>query len=318
MAANLGTPGDVPFEQQAMAAVNAVVENTVKPLPFIAHDDTEAQRIWNYLAETAGGWERFAAKPFALDLTGPTSPFALKQEACRRLRFAAKKKLPVVCYPALFPGITGPMTLAGAVAQSAAETLAGIVIHQSERPGAPAIAGSAVIPMDMRTASLAYGAPEYALVGLAAVDYFEDIGVPTWIGAGCSDAHIFDAQAISEAAVNMFAAAMSGTAFIHNLGYLSSGKTGSLEMLVLCDELAGMLSRIREGIPVTEEALAQEVVAMHGKNGKYLTHRHTKKHVRTELWIPPLFQRFPRGRWRREGARTTTQMIHARLEDLLT
>jgi len=317
MAANLGNPGDIPFEEQAMAAVSALVENTVKPFPFIAHDETEARQIWNYLAETAGGWEHFSAKPFALDLTGPTSPFSLKQEACRRLRFAAKRNLPVVCYPALFPGITGPMTLAGAVAQSAAETLAGIVVHQLERPGAPVITGSAVIPMDMRTANLAYGAPDYSLVGLAAVDYFEEIGVPTWIGAGCSDAHIFDAQAISESGVNMFAAAMSGTAFVHNLGYLSSGKTGSLEMLVLCDELAGMVSRIGKGIQATDETLAQEVIALHGRNGKYLTHRHTKKHVRTELWIPTLFQRFPRGRWRNEGAKTTTQMIHDKLVDLL-
>jgi len=317
MAANLCNPGDVPFEDQAMAAVRALVENTVKPLAFIAHDEKEAEKIWGYLAEVAGGWEPFSTRPFGLDLTGPTSPLMMKQESCRRLRFAAEKRLPVVCYPALFPGVTGPMTLAGAVAQSCAEILAGIIIHQMEGPGAPVVSGSAVIPMDMRTASLAYGAPEYVLVGLAAVDYFEEIGVPTWIGAGCSDAHVLDAQAVSETGTNMLSAAVSGTAFVHNLGYLSSGKTGSLEMLVLCDEVAGMVKRIAAGIEVSEETLACDVVADRARDGRFMTHPHTKRHVRTELWIPGLFQRFSRSRWKTDGAQTTTERIREKLKDLL-
>jgi trimethylamine--corrinoid protein Co-methyltransferase len=314
---NLGNPSDIAFEEQAFSAVRVLVENSIKPLPFIAHDDIEAFRIWEYLSEVAGGWESLSAKPFAFDLTGPTSPFILKKEACHRLRFAARNCLPVVCYPALFPGVTGPMTLAGAIAQSAAEILAGIVIHQLERPGSPVISGSAIIPMDMRTVNLSYGSPEYILVGLGAVDYFSDIGVPTWIGAGCTDVHTFDSQAASEVGMNILTAVLSGTPFIHNLGYLSSGKTGSLEMLVLSDEIAGMSYRIAQGIPVDDDSLGVDVSLDAGKTGKYLTHPHTKKHVRTEMWIPSLFQRFDRGDWRQSGSKTLVERIGEKLRDLL-
>jgi trimethylamine--corrinoid protein Co-methyltransferase len=314
---NLGNPSDIAFEEQAFSAVRVLVENSIKPLPFIAHDDIEAFRIWEYLSEVAGGWESLSAKPFAFDLTGPTSPFILKKEACHRLRFAARNCLPVVCYPALFPGVTGPMTLAGAIAQSAAEILAGIVIHQLERPGSPVISGSAIIPMDMRTVNLSYGSPEYILVGLGAVDYFSDIGVPTWIGAGCTDVHTFDSQAASEVGMNILTAVLSGTPFIHNLGYLSSGKTGSLEMLVLSDVIAGMSYRIAQGIPVDDDSLGVDVSLDAGKTGKYLTHPHTKKHVRTEMWIPSLFQRFDRGDWRQSGSKTLVERIGEKLRDLL-
>lgn len=317
MVGNLGNPSDVAFEEQAITAVRVLVENSIKPLPFIAHDEIEAFRIWEYLSDVAGGWEALSAKPFALDLTGPTSPFTLKKEACKRLRFAASKCLPVVCYPALFPGVTGPMTMAGAIAQSSAEILAGIVIHQMERPGSPVISGSAVIPMDMRTVNLSYGSPEYILVGLGAVDYFSDIGVPTWIGAGCSDVHTFDSQAASEVGMNILTAVLSGTPFIHNLGYLSSGKTGSLEMLVLSDELADMACRIAQGISVTNDSLGEDVSCNAGKTGKYLTHPHTKKHVRTEMWIPFLLQRFDRGDWRQSGSKTLSMRIREKLRDLL-
>ncbi len=317
LVASLGCPSDVPRNEEALATVRAMVEQTGKPLAFTGHSEIEAGEIWAYLAEVAGGWEPLAAKPFALDLTGPTSPLKLGAEACRRLRHAAQKRLPVVCYPGIIPGAAGPITLAGTLAQSSAEILAGIVAHQLEEPGAPVISGSAILPMDMRTGNLAYGAPEYSLACLAAVDYFNDIGVPAWIGAGCSDAHSVDSQAATEAGMNMLAAVLSGTSFVHNLGYLSSGKTGSLEMLVLSDELAGMACQIAAGTVVNEDTLAVDVTRRAAKTGSYLSDAHTLQHVRTEMWIPSLFQRTSLHSWHESGAKTMGERIREKLMALL-
>lgn len=317
MAANLGNPCELPPEEQAIAGLRTLMTHTAKPFPFIAHDENEAERIWNYLAGVAGGWDQLASRPFAVDLTGPTSPLAIKAEACRRLRFAAARRLPLVCYPALFPGVTGPMTLAGALSQSAAEVLAGIVIHQAEGPGAPLASGSALLPMDMRTVNISYGGPEYALAGMAAVDYFSDIGVPSWIGAGCSDAHGFDAQAVAEAGANITSAALSHTAWIHNLGFLCAGRTGSLEMLVACDELAGMARRFVTGVAVSPETLAEPVIARAGASGRYLHHPHTRKHARRSMWIPSVFTRLDSGAWGRSGATSARKAIRQRIAQIL-
>jgi trimethylamine--corrinoid protein Co-methyltransferase len=211
----------------------------------------------------------------------------------------------------------GPVTLAGALAQSAAEVLAGIVIHQAEAPGSPLISGSSVLPMDMRTVSLSYGSPEYVLAGMATVDYFSDIGVPAWIGAGCSDAHVFDAQAAGEAGANITAAVLSGTALVHNLGFLSAGKAGSLEMLVACDDMAGSARRFVSAMTVSQDHLAEAVIAEAGPSGRYLGHPHTKAHVRRSMWIPSVFQRFDVGAWRRAGARPARDAIRERIAELL-
>ena len=220
MASGLGNPSDIEPSKQALETVKAIVAESVKPFPFIAHDEVEDEEIWSFLADVAGGWEALAEKPFALDLTGPYSPLELGEEACRRLRHAARRRLPVVCYPAMIPGTTGPVTLDGAIAQSSAEILAGLVVHQLEQPRAPVITASAILPMDMRSGGISYGSPEYMMVGIGAVDFFDDLGIPTWIGAGCSDAHIVDAQAAAEVGMSLYLASLSGTAFIHNLGFL--------------------------------------------------------------------------------------------------
>ena len=163
--ASLGYPTDVPVEKEAELSVTAMIENTKKPAAFTGHDEVEANAIWSCLADAVGGWANLADKPCGLDLTGPVSPLKLGDEFCRRLKMAAQRRLPVVCFPALFPGMSGPLTMAGAIAQSSAESLAGVVIHQLTNPGAPIMAGSSILPIDMRRADLAYGSPELMLAG---------------------------------------------------------------------------------------------------------------------------------------------------------
>jgi len=317
LAASLGSPSDVPPHEEAIQTVRAIVENTTKPLDFLGHNEVETAQVWQYLADVAGGWESLSRKPFAIDLTGPTSPLKLGEEACRRLRFAASKCLPVVCFPAVMPGATAPVTLSGALAQTAAEILGGIVVHQMERPGAPVISGAAIIPLDMRAGNICYGAPEYALICQATVDYLSDIGIPSWTGSGCSDAHTVDSQAAAEAGMNIFLSVLTATSWTHNLGFLSSGKTGSLEMLVLCDELAGMASRIAAGIIVDEEHLAFDVIKKAGKTGSFIVEDHTLNHVRTEMWIPSLIQRMTLTKWTDSGTKSMQERIRDKLKILL-
>jgi trimethylamine--corrinoid protein Co-methyltransferase len=317
MSSGLGNPSDVEPSKQALETVKAIVDESVKPLPFIAHDEVEDQEIWDYLAGVAGGWDALAEKPFALDLTGPYSPLELGQEACRRLRHAARRRLPVVCYPAMIPGTTGPVTADGAIAQSSAEILAGLVVHQLEQPGAPVITASAILPMDMRSGGIAYGSPEYMMVGIGAVDLFDDLGVPTWIGAGCSDAHIVDAQAAAEAGMSLYLASLAGTAFIHNLGFLSAGKNGSLEMLVLDDELAGGVRRMAAGIEVSEESMGLEVTRRAAKDHSFIMDEHTIRHMSRAMWEPKLFRRTSLEGWAGSGSAPLQKRIREKLEVLL-
>ncbi len=317
VACSLGYPTDVEAEAEAVTSVTAMMDNTVKPIAFTAHDEIKAEAIWQAMADRVGGWRALGDKPCGLDLTGPVSPLRLGDELCRRLQLAARGRFPVVCYPAIFPGMAGPITLAGVLAQSAAESLAGIVVHQIANPGAPVMAGSSVLPMDMKTATIAYGGPEYMLANLGGTDYYNAIGVPSWIGAGCSDSHAVDAQAASEVGANLALAGLAGTAFVHNLGFLSSGRTGSLEMLVLCDELAGWASRFANGIEVNEDTIGFEVVKRAAKDNTFLTDEHTTARYMTENWFPPMSERSDSAAWQTGGARTMQDKIRDRLRGIL-
>ncbi|WP_299848734.1 trimethylamine methyltransferase family protein [uncultured Roseovarius sp.] len=317
MSCSLGYPSDIPAEDEAVETVRTLFEHCSKPAAVLAHDEHIQSRILKHLSDLSGGYDNLAEKPVALELMGPISPLRLPNEFCERVINAARHRLPIVCYPATFPGMSSPISVAGAIAQSSAEAVAGIVIHQLTEPGAPILSGSAVLPMDMRQADLAYGSPEYMLNGLGAADYFKSIGVPSWVGAGCSDSHDFDAQAAAEAGANMAIAALAGTPFVHNLGFLSGGRTGSLEMLTLCDELVGWTNQMAAGCATDADSIAYDVVKRAAPDNSFLTDCHTQDRYLKENWYPSLFERSDADAWLEKGSVDLRGRIRAKLSELL-
>ncbi|MFK7754358.1 MAG: trimethylamine methyltransferase family protein [Sedimentitalea sp.] len=317
IAASLGYPSDVDAETEALASARALMDTTSKPIFFTGHDEHGVKAIWEDMGQRAGGMDQLAAKPFGLDLVGPVSPLKLSGETCQRLLMAARLNLPVVCYPAIFPGMACPLTLAGAITQATAESLAGIVISQLANPGAPVMSGSSVMPMDMRRADMAIGAPEYTLAGLGAADVFCHLNIPCWVGSGCTDAHDIGPQAFAEASASLHGTCVAGTALTHNLGVLSSGRTGSMEMLVACDELAAMASQFGAGIEVSPETIAVDVIARASGDNSFLTDPHTLARYETEMWIPGLLRREGIENWQEAGQPDLAQRLREKTLDLL-
>ncbi len=317
MVCSLGYPSEVPPEDEVVETTKAMYEHCSKPAALLAHDETIQERMMTVIAERVGGWNRLADKPVSIELMGPVSPLRLPEELCARLINCARWRVPVVCYPATFPGMSCPISLAGAIAQSSAEAIAGIVVHQLTEPGAPILSGSAILPMDLRQANLAYGSPEYMVSGLGASDYFRSVGIPSWIGAGCSDSHQFDAQAATEAGASLAIAAMAKTPFVHNLGFLSGGRTGSLELLTLCDEMIGWTMKMANGIKVDAETLAVEVIQRAAATNDFLTDSHTRNRYLTESWYPTLCERSDAEAWAEAGGHDMQERIRQRLAELL-
>ena len=315
--ATLGYPSDVAAEDEAFEAARAMFENSIKPTIILAHDEHIQQRIIYHAANLVGGMNKIADKPVMLELMGPISPLRLPKELCDRLINSAKWKIPCVCYPATFPGMSCPISIAGAIAQSSAEAIAGMVIHQLTEPGSPIMSGTAILTMDMRQADLAYGSPEYMLSNIGAAEYFSSIGIPSWIGGGCSDSHDFDAQAASEAGANLTVAGLASTSFVHNLGFLSGGRTGSLEMLTLCDEIVGWSSRVAHGFNINTEEIAVDVIKDSVNDNSFLTSPHTQERFLTENWYPSLSERSDAEAWMEKGSVDMRARVKQRISDIL-
>jgi len=134
--------------------------------------------------------------------------------------------------------------------------------------------------------------------------------------AGCSDAKTVDQQAAIESAISIAMAALSGASLIHDVGYIESGLVGSYDMLVMSNEIIGMVKRIMGGIPVNEETMALDVIAKVGPGGHFLGEKHTFKHFRS-FWLPELIDRSKCDDWEAAGAKTLGDRVHEKVISLI-
>ncbi len=234
-----------------------------------------------------------------------------------KLLFCAEKGVPVVYSPAPISGSTAPITVAGHVAQGLAECLCGAVIHQLKRKGAPFIMGMGPAVLDMVTGECSYNAPEYYLSYVAIVEMSHFYDLPSWGYAGTSDSQIPDGQATFEAGLITFLAATAGANLNHDIGYLDFGRTGSLEMVVITDEIVDQIRRLLRGIPVDDEALGLDVIHRTGPGGHFLTEEHTARHIRTTQWRPTLMGRDGYDQWKASGALSLRERARQKLLKIL-
>jgi trimethylamine--corrinoid protein Co-methyltransferase len=235
------------------------------------------------------------------------------KEALQKLLYLSGKGLPALYIPASTGGVTSPVTPAGAVALDNAGVLLGLVLSQLKREGAPYIMpGMQPSPLDMRTAVAPYCDPQRGIFQAMARLY----DLPAFGWGGVSDAKVVDGQAAAEAALTLLAESLVGGNIIHDLGYLESGLTFSLAQLVICEEMIGWIAAFLNGVAVSDETLALDVIAQVGPEGQYLSTEHTRRHFR-EMWVPELFERDDHKTWRQKGGKTLGERAAERVQQIL-
>jgi len=310
-------PSDVEPRQAYLCSFQAMVENSRKPIVTTAEGRNDLSVMWK-IAETVRGSEAsLRKKSYFIHYAEPISPLRHPFEALDELLLCAEKGIPVIYSPAPIMGSTSPMTVAGHLAQGLAESLCGLVIAQLKKEGAPVFFGVGPSSLDMVTGECSYNAPEIYLAYMANIEMCHFYALPSWGIAGTSDSQIPDGQATIEGGLLTLLSAMAGANLNHDVGYLDFGRTGSLEMMVIMDEVIDQTKRLLRGIPVDDETLAFSVIDRVGPGGHFLTDDHTLTHLRRTQWRPTLINREGYDQWKTSGALSLKQRAREKALRLL-
>jgi trimethylamine--corrinoid protein Co-methyltransferase len=310
-------PHEIVPRQAFVESFAAMAANSIKPIVNIADDRTELATIWEMTKVLRGGDAPLRDKPYWVHLSGPISPLKHPFKSIDKLIFCARTGMPVIYCPAPIAGSTAPMTVAGHVVQGLAECLFGLVVHQLAAPGAPFLMGMGPAVLDMATSQCCYNAPEFLMAYLAVVEMSNFLDIPNWGYAGTSDSQIPDGQATFEAGLLTFLSAAAGSNLNHDIGYLDFARAGSLEMIVIMDEVIDQIRRMQQGIEIDEEQLAVEVIGQGARQGHFLTHPHTLRHLRSTQWRPGIICRRGHERWLEEGGTTLLDRAHEHMTHIL-
>jgi trimethylamine--corrinoid protein Co-methyltransferase len=309
---------DAPKESGDLHRLKLVLDYSSKPIVTGAFSPQGIQPMIELLLQNSGGTAPLRDKPRAIFDVCPSPPLHWTEFACRCLIELGRAGIPVEMVSMPLAGATAPVTLIGAVTQHAAESLAGIVIHQLASPGAPIVWGGAPAIFDMRTGAAPMGAIETAMICAAYARVGKSLGLPTHAYLCASDSKTLDAQAGMESGMTALLGAMTGINMISGAGMLGFLNCFSLEKLVLDAEAIAMAQRLLQGIVIPQGSLALDTFAQVGLTGDFLKLKETRTLFRREQHLPStLIDRGSLRAWQEHGSLDLAKRAHERVNELL-
>ena len=312
----MGSATNVSKEISDIYEFISTVKYTTKPIPFITWNKKNLKAVIEIASLFSGSLDNLVEKPFIIQFSEPTSPLTHTKDAVDKLLYSAEIGIPVAYFPCNTLGGTGPMSIYGSIVQSNAESLMGLVLSQLKREGAPFIIGGCGIPLNMGNGLLSVGAPEYYLTMSAYAAVCQYYKIPMFGLGGQSDSKVIDEQAAIEMTLHTLMSALAGINMIDGLAQLESCILGSIEMVVLSDEVIEIIKRLINGVDTGSDKEIRELINEVGPGGQYVSKEHTLKNFRS-AWFPTLFDRNNFSRWREEGSLNLKQRLNKKTREII-
>jgi trimethylamine---corrinoid protein Co-methyltransferase len=231
------------------------------------------------------------------------SPLVWDGTMTNSLRAYARANQAAVIVPFILGGAMGPVTSAGAIAQSLAETMAGCALTQLERPGAPVVFGNFLSSMSLRSGSPTFGTPEPAIGSMVIGQLARRLNLPLRCSGNFTTSKLPDAQAMMEGTMSMLAAIHCGANFIlHAAGFLDGLLSMSYEKFMLDADLCGALHSYLDGIKIDDDQLAVDAFKQVGPGNHFFGCDHTMRHYETAFWDSDLSDNDPFEKWEAAGS----------------
>jgi trimethylamine:corrinoid methyltransferase-like protein len=257
--------------------------NTMKPLEYLCEQARSLGVVVDMAAAIRGGRQELFDKPYFLQIITPL-PLNYHAMHTDQLILAVRAGVPVSIGTLPIGGASTPITTAGSIVNSLATDFAAMVLAQLVRRGSFCIGSSDVNFMEPATGSIGNFA-QTSLADLIMCQLRRSIGLPSFTGAaGYSNASRFNQDAVAELTAGMLQTFFSRPATLDYLGSLDQGLTYSLHGLLLCNDLAGLLRTMWQGVQIDDDSLALDLARTVGPRGNYLARQHTVDHCREHLW----------------------------------
>jgi trimethylamine---corrinoid protein Co-methyltransferase len=251
--------------------------------------------------------ETLEREPSLFTVINSSSPLRLDTPMLEGIIQMARRNQVVVLTPFTLAGAMAPITLAGALAEQHAEALAGLVMTQIARPGAPFVYGGFTSNVDMKSGAPAFGTPEYMKTAIVGGQLARRLGLP-YRSSNANAANSLDAQAAYESVFSLWGAIMGGVNFLmHGAGWMEGGLQASFEKMALDADLLAMVAEFLKPLKVDEAELALEAMREVGPGGHFFGAEHTQSRYRTAFFPPMISDWRNYESWREAGSPTALE-----------
>src|SRR5476651_1701798 len=315
-------PVDLPVNKRHFEMVYSHIKYSDKPFmgsvthPERAQDSVEMAKILfgNEFLDAATG----RPKTVLVNLINANSPMTFDSTMLGAAKTYARANQACIITPFILAGAMSPVTVAGTVAQTLAEALAGMAFLQLINPGAPVVLGSFASSISMQSGAPTFGTPEPALVLYSMAALARRLGIPFRSGGSLCAAKIPDAQAAFESANTLLPTCLGGVNFVlHTAGWLEGGLSMGYEKFVLDVDQAGMMHTLLAGIDLSPNGQALDAMREVGPGKHFLGCAHTQANFENAFYRSPLADNNSYEQWEAEGSSDMTKRANTLWKKML-
>ena len=309
------TPSDVPGELMSLAMYRHAMPFTTKPLQGPGVQTASEVRYAVRMAEVLG----LPREVLTLSVS-PVSPLGFPDHEVEAMLEIAHQGISFAPLPCPTSGTTAPFSIAGAVAQQAAEVLASLVLAQLIQPGLAMVFCGRLAMMEPRTGISVWGGVEMGLASAGTVQLGHRYGLPVNVYGFSTNSHALDIQNGFERALNAVIPALAGADELSGIGEMEAGSLSTYAQMVADNEFASSIHRVRRGYAADEDSLAVDVIAsvMDGSHN-FLGQKHTMKYLKNgEVFVSKLAERGSWETWEQGGRRGLAEHAQAEADRILS
>lgn len=272
------------------------------------------------LAQTiTSGAEQLKKKPLISVICCTISPLKLESKYVDFIFDLVEAGIPIATSCTPIAGATSPVTIAGTLAQINAEAICGILLAQVIKEGAPVLYSVVPTTANMKSMEFLFGAVENGIMNAACAQLAAYYKLPQYSTGGVTESKVFDVQNGYEKCLNNLLPGMAGAQLIHNAaGQLDSSMAVSFEQYILDNEILGAIGRVLQGVSVTPDTLAAELIQEVGPGGHFLAQPHTLKHMRQELYMPSVAVRQNYTAWDKGGRKNMVDYAREEIDKVFS
>jgi len=269
--------------------LDASYRNTVKHIQSATIIGEKQAAYALRMAEViAGSKENLRKRPPLSSLVCTIAPLGQDKDGIEGAMIFAEHGVPVGFMAMPTIGSTSPATMAGALVVGNAEVVSAMVLMQLVAPGAPVFHSLLTSVMDPRSGRYIASIAEKYLCNAAAVQLAHAWGVPSLGGAFSADCAEPDTWRLGRDSVyTSLLTPLAGADMVEGLGLLRAATLLLPEQIIYDDEIYHTHRNLAEGIAITPDTLALDVIKNVGPGSHFLSQKHTRRTIR-DLWIPTL------------------------------
>ena len=297
MVSTVGIVRDVPEHMTDVYGSLEHFANGTKPMVLLISDEHKFDDVMR-MFETLHG--DLGEKPFIIPYFNPVSPLVMNEGTVDKMKVAIERGLPVIISNYSMSGATTPITPAGTIAVLLAELLAGLVIGQIYKEGAPMFLGMLPVYFDMKTLVNFYD-PQSILVNVACAEMMEFYNVPHCGTSGSGTGWGMDLLAAETYWMNSLTFALTKGGLAPFIGDTLGSKVVSPLTFIYCNELIDQALRFANGFQLDDVHVGLGEIDQVGVGKSYVTAPTTLKKFKNGYYVSSIFPRWSMEKWSEAG-----------------